>query len=307
MLKLKIISLLTIVVTIGFLSSSLLAIAPTKSEGATVNANSGDHTESMELQQLLAKSAAYCEKLEDAALHYFCIEEITEVFNKFPRYRTVSHLQPGKGNKGKLNRYLYDYQIYKKYDRVQEKRILKEKNGKWMRWNNAPLLTRFATNDHAFYAPAALLSKERQQFFEYRVMNRNTNSNEHTILIEAKPKPGAPGDYNYGKAWIDSTTGAVMRVEIDNKSIKDYKNMISFAKKHGAMASLKIIYEYDLPHQGLRYPAKTQYVESYSGGKSLGKKFKDARYIRSNTSFIYKNYLFFEGELSLNLKDNNPK
>jgi hypothetical protein len=300
MLNLKIISIIITVLLIFGVWMPLSAATPLGIAGMNPKASNASPSE--EVQNLLTKTAAYCAKLETTALHYFCIEEITEVYNKFPHYRGLVQSKVQSRNSGKLNRYVYDYQIDMKYKTLKEKRILKEKNGKTMRWDNAPLLTRFANAYHAFYGPAYLLSKERQPFFHYRILKRFKSEIGETMVIEALPKQKAPQEYNYGKAWVDASTGAVLRIEVDNKTMKGYKNMASFADKHGASPSLKVIHNYDVAHMGLHYPGKTQYVESYSGGADLQRKFKDARYIRSNTSFQYKNYLFFESEVTLNLE-----
>jgi hypothetical protein len=266
----------------------------------------GDEVPGGQLKQVLVKAANYCEKLKAEAFHYFCIEEIDEVYNKYPTYRRWQ--DKGKRHKAhrEEHRYVYEYQILKKDGTVQEKRVLVEKDGKKMRREKANLYTRFVYSYRSFYGPISLAGKKRQRYYRYNLVERIKRAGGDIFVVEAIPQKKSAKKQNYGKLWIHSLTGSVLRIEVDDKSIRGYEGMKTFARKYGATPSLKVTHYYDMLHRGLRYPSKTEFIESYSGGANLRRKFKDGRYIRSNTTFVYKNYHFFDVQVEYRLDKQAP-
>jgi hypothetical protein len=256
---------------------------------------------STELDSLLAKAAVYCDKLEKAAFHYFCNEDIREVYNKYPTYRDYRQKRNQNRFDQTVRRYLYDYQILKKDETVKERRVLTEKNGKKVHVENAPLYTKFAYSYRSFYGPVTLLARERQPFFKYKVVRGYKENGKDIVVLEAVPRKNAPRKYNFGKVWLDKVSGAVLRIEVDNKSIDGYDSLKRFARKYGASPTLVVRHNYDVEHLGLLYPGKTEFIESYTGGANLRRKFRDGRYVRSHTTFLYKNYLFFNVEVNMKI------
>jgi hypothetical protein len=81
------------------------------------------------LQDILARSARYCERLKGMALHFVCHEEITiDTFDYAQKSvwrvgRAAQEIDLRLRRKGQTD-YLYDYQLIRKGDLNREKRIL---------------------------------------------------------------------------------------------------------------------------------------------------------------------------------------
>ena len=92
---------------------------------------------SVNIDILLKRCAAYCERLQKAVLDYVCQEEITEELiyesrTRGFRARELVFLH-------QTNHYLYDYQLIRKGKDFIEKRVLREENGQRRRVENASL------------------------------------------------------------------------------------------------------------------------------------------------------------------------
>lgn len=119
---------------------------------------------------LMARIADYCGKLENAALHFFCREKIEEKLN---RSRQLIQMRVGNFDpfeegpqgawagsisaSGEKNSFTYDYQVIRKEERIQERRILLEENGRALHDEAGyPKTNRFYINK-AIYGPIGLL------------------------------------------------------------------------------------------------------------------------------------------------------
>lgn len=262
---------------------------------------STDNQKSM-LKEVLSKTANYCERLNSAAFHYFCNEEIEEVHNKYPEYRRWQDKGKRHAADRQFNHFIYEYQILKKDDTVQEKRVLIEENGEKKHLEKAKLATRFAYSYRSFYGPISLAGKKNQRHYRYTILEHIARPGGDILVIEAKPKHKSAKNRNHGKLWVHSKTGSVLRIEVDEKSIPGYSDMQTFARKYGATAELKVNHYYDMLRKGLRYPSKTEFIESYYGGANLQRKFENGRYVRSHTTFQYKNYSFFDVQVEYRLE-----
>lgn len=259
-------------------------------------------TDQANLTDVLVKAANYCEKLKSAAFHYFCNEEIDEIFNKYPTYRRWQDKGKRHASDREANRYVYEYQILKKDETVQEKRVLIEKNGEKKQVEKAKLATRFVYSYRSFYGPISLVGKKSQRLYHYEIIERISRPGGEILVIEAIPKKKAAKNRNHGKVWIHSKSGSVLRIEVDEKSIPGYASMLKIARRYGAKAELKVNHYYDMLYKGLRYPSKTEFIESYYGGANLQRKFLHGRYVRSRTTFQYKNYSFFDVQVEYRLE-----
>ena len=88
-----------------------------------------------QLQIILKETQKYCENVKNIALHYICKERITDKENMLSKRRggvsgVIREKKFFNVTSVKHNSYLYDYQLIRKDDVLQEQRVLLEENGK---------------------------------------------------------------------------------------------------------------------------------------------------------------------------------
>ena len=258
----------------------------------------GREDSKLELKGILKKAAAYCEKLKSGVFHYFCKEKIIEKYQSLPRLRW------GRGRiykkaywKGKLQ-LNYDYQIKKLSKSIKESRTLIKTDGKKVNVKDAKLRTRYFSNFSSF-GPISLLSKEQQQNFTYLIVDRVNIKGQKAVVLETKPITGSMPGRNYGKVWINKADGSVMRLQTTPDSIPGHKYLRNLALRKKAKLDLKIIHEYNILHQGLRYPSKTEFIETFIYVEHLL-----GKHTRTHTTFEYFDYRFFNVKTETTLKIN---
>jgi hypothetical protein len=179
-----------------------------------------------QLQALLAKAAEYCQRLESSAFDFVCREEISESINPaldvakkappanpgwteyFGPTITVSKLRKIK------HTFVYDYQCVRAGRAIREIRTQLEENGKRKVVPNAELRTSIVVFGTALLGPAGLFSERFQPDYDFTVSGQEKIGKTAVLVIEARPKPGAPPSRNlYGKAWINPATGDILKIE----------------------------------------------------------------------------------------------
>jgi len=247
------------------------------------------------LAEILKKCSEYCERLAQSSLFFVCEEKIEERiygywylgFSSSYRY---TRSDPQKVDK---NSYLYDYQLIKKGNQIEERRILLEENGKKKNDKNAELKTKRFFSRRPIFGPVGLLSKDSQEFYEYKILKEDTLEGRQVIILETKPKSKMENRPNYGKIWIDKEDSSILKIETEEESIVGYETLRKELEKQGLSPSLKATHYYYTKEKGLRFPSRTIFEESYSGAKLRGKIKK------SETTFVYDNYRFFTVEVEV--------
>ncbi len=246
--------------------------------------NSGD------LDKILAKSAEYCSKLAASALYFVCLEKITEetsVNNKEgqlsnpqePSYRDVTDPRrnqefrhegtPDRYRKGphktnlRKNVYVYDYQLIKKGDKIEESRTLLEENGTEKNEKNARLKTRKFYSYRSVFGPIGLLGKSQQSKFNYAIIEEERNNGRDVLVIEATPKTTSEENSNYGRIWVDKKNFQILRIDVAQESLVGYKD----PKVKGVNHIITVTHYYDVEKKGLMFPSKTVFEENYTPDK----------------------------------------
>jgi len=136
----------------------------------------------IELEKILKKSSDYCERLASSALFFVCIEKIEEEIFTLSTYgrrlRTLTE----------KNVYIYDYQLIKKGEKIEEKRILLEENGKKRNEENATLKTERFQSKKSVFGPVGLLIKDWQKKYNYQIVKEESVDRKEAIVIEVTPK-----------------------------------------------------------------------------------------------------------------------
>lgn len=226
------------------------------------------------LAAILKRSEEYCRRLDNAALDFVCLEEVTE------RTRFTSM---------EVDMYLYDYQFVRKNKEMKEKRNLLAVNGKKRRVQDQPLQTVVFRYENALFGPIGLLSKSWQAYHDYRLIGEDVIDKQKTVVIGATPKPDFATPHCFGSIWVREDDGAILKIVWDQRSIGNFQSVEEWAKLHEAEPRITSFLEYGLEKNGLRFPSRNYTENAYI--------LKDGRkYANAEINILYKDYKFFTVE-----------
>ena len=273
-----------------------------------------DKSQSPRLKTLLKKAGNYCKKLEDSAIYFFSKERIVEQVNTFDeymdassgRFRRKTYRDMGSGTRFKrrrtsvistTNRFLYELQLIKDKEKIEEQRILLKKNSKNKRIENAGLETKFKIHD-SFFGPSGLLNFYWQQFFDYKIIGKETLAGQITVILEALPMKKHDKNVLFGKVWLDEKDGSVVKIEWYPRSVprvgKRKNSKISPLPWN--QPTLHFISQYDVKNNGIRFPSLysvEEFIISNQSKKIVGVKmdidYFEHRFFRVNTDVSYDN------------------
>jgi hypothetical protein len=243
------------------------------------NSNS---TNQVKLETILKKCAEYCNKIENAALDFVCLERIREEIGINPEFDlgTVNSFAETKRNE-----YIYDYQLIKKGNDIKESRTLVKENGKKKNEKDAPLKTKRFFSLRPVFGPVGLLRKEFQGSYDYKLLKEDKIEGRKTYVIEANPKKRMEENPNYGKLWVDKENFTVLKIEIAQDSLVGYESHLEELKKKGVQPVFTTVHYYGIEKKRIRFPSKTDFLEVYS---YMGKRSQLSR-----TVVEYTDYKFF--------------
>lgn len=257
----------------------------------------------MKLEEILAKSAEYCDKLEKAAFFFVCQEKIKEVI-----YLNALNFIFGNSARPPLwilsspyseiekNELLYDYQLIKRGNEIKENRVLMEENGKKKNQKEAPLKTKRFYSFRAFLAPVGLLGRDGQNFFQYRFLGEDEVFSEKTYVLEAQPKVKTKDKPVFGKIWVAKEDFSVLKIEVDQESLAGFEEIEKKVKIQSIKPVFRDIHFFEVKKNNLRFPSKTIFEEKYRY-KSL-----TSEIIVSRTEVEYMAYKFFSVDVEIKYK-----
>jgi hypothetical protein len=239
--------------------------------------------ENLSLKDILLHLAQYCDKFGDSVLFFRCNEEIEEKIN------TPAQIEK--------NRFVYDYQLIRKERKIREQRILVEENGKKRNDQNAPLKVKRTPYHHLIAGPIGLFSSYWQRFFDYRIAGKDKIHGEEAVVIEVTPKLGLEFENLYGKAWVRKSDFSVLKIEYNQKSMKDYEELRAWAEKSNLVPDITIVTEFAFEKNGIRFPSRCSTSESY---RRIDR--PEFKYNKSKLTITYSNYQFFTVETEVVIK-----
>ncbi len=259
----------------------------------------------VDLQAMLKKAADYCQKLENSALYFVCREEIQETIDPtldINPSRTTGFdwawvprgdLIITRGIRKIKHTYIYDYQCIRAGRAIRETRTLLKEDGKAKHEPNATLKTSVVVFGTVLMGPVGLFGERFQPDYEYSVVGQDKIGKQPVVIIDAKPKLGAPRTGNlYGKAWIDPVTADILRIEWSETRVGHY----DIFEKRGALYKrtprLTIRSEFSTEKNGIRFPSHLVVEEAYLS--ESGRAFN-----RSKTDVTYKDFKFFTVEVEI--------
>ncbi len=253
-----------------------------------------------DMTDILQNCAEYCRKLANSALFFICREKIKEEIYEFRSGGTVV-VSGGKGEaitygtapsfrrRANRNSYVYDYQLVKKGETIEETRTLLEENGRKKDLENAPLKTQRFFSRRAIFGPVGFFGREWHDVYDYEFIKQVRVDGRETYVIKAKPKVPIEGKPNYGTLWVDKTDSSVIKMEVEDQSLAGFEKILEVAKSRGLKPILTTVHEYGILKNGLRFPSRTVFNEKYSGSRSRG-------FTESKTEIRYEKYRFFTVE-----------
>ncbi len=256
-----------------------------------------------EVASLLEKSAAYCRKLENAALNFVCYEYVSEqiflpksVVNESSS--DVTLFNPGtQGNarRPRAREWAYDYQLIRTGGQTREKRALLMEDGEKRREENVELRPTRFIHKNLVIGPIGLFGAAAQALHSYTFVKEGKVDDEPALVVEATPQKKTAASI-YGKAWLRKKDGAVLRIEWEPTSIDEYEKIVQFSVKIGYRPKLVFLSEYGFEKNGLRFPNSYEVIESYVGlATTWGNVF-------SKTTVTYKDYKFFQVETAVEIR-----
>lgn len=254
-----------------------------------------------DLAAILQKSSEYCRQLARSALYFICEEKIVETVSALrdAEVTVLGNFTEGDSpmytssmrRRAKKNSSLYDYQLIKKGDAVEEKRTLLEDNGKKPDPKNAqPKAHRFLSKK-AVFGPVGFLAEEWHEVYNYELLKRERVFGRTAFVIKATPKVPIEGKPNYGRLWVDAQDFSVLKIELEAESLAGFEKVQEEAKKQGLKPEFTVVHEFAVVKNGLRFPSRTLFEEKYhtlKGGHAGRGEIK--------AEITYGNYKFFTVE-----------
>ena len=220
------------------------------------------------LAEILEKSAVYCDRLKNSALHFVCREKIEEVFS---RGMADAVTRPGVSLMGRSrwgsqkNNFVYDYQLIKRGDEISENRTLLEENGKKKEEKQASLKTKKFFSHKPIFGPVGLLAWEWHATYDYEFVKEDMLDGVKAAVIEVRPKVLIEGKPNYGKIWVALKDGSVLRIDIEQESLVGFEEIQAQAEKNRLKPLITTSHFFGFEKNGLRFPSRTIFEESYVG------------------------------------------
>lgn len=273
-----------------------------------ISPQKADSAPQAQLSALLAKAAAYCQRLESSAFDFVCREEISETINpsldvdkkaplvdpgwKSPKPTTGAPF-PISNVKETKQRFVYDYQCVRAGRTIREIRTQLEENGKKRIVPNAVLKTSVVVFGTALLGPAGLFGERFQPDYDFTIAGEDKIGKRKVIVIDARPKPGAPPTRNlYGRAWIDPANGDILKIEWSESRVGRFDIFERRGQLYNRKPRLVISSEFSAEKNGIRFPSRLFVEEAYlnDAGRAA---------VRSKTEVVYKDFKFFTVEVEV--------
>jgi len=253
---------------------------------------------SLELKTILEETGKYCERIKNIALFFVCKEKIVNTYYKYKetRYWNLFFSIPGYREKHKTkNTFTYDYQLIKKGDELQEKRILIEEDGIKKHDENigVPPLKYFSR--YIVYGSVGFLSRYWQQHFQYDLLRKENLGGKDCFVIEAVPTELREENYNQGEIWVNSEDYSILKIRWSPVSIKNYEEIRSPSITDQFKKNVIWIVTYGVEKNKVRFPDKQVIKEMLINPK--GKKV-----LWDETIIDYIDYRFFVVETEVKFK-----
>lgn len=264
-------------------------------------------TDQAKLKTILKQTADYCERLKRIALDFICHENIQEENYSYKKTERINPADMGSATpfkkvdlklKGKrIHSWVYDYQMIKKGDTLEEKRILLKEKDKEKHVENAELKIKGFKAKFLVYGPVGFLSRYWQRHFNYEIIGQDEINGKKTIIITATPTEEREENYSFGKIWVDEQDFSILKIEWDPRYIPGFEEKVT-SGSGGIKRSLSWSVYYEVEKNRVRFPSRQIIEETF---------LTEAGKVRPGytVNFIYDNYRFFTVEVNVKYGGSN--
>jgi TonB family protein len=258
------------------------------------------------LPMILNKCAEYCRKLADAALDFVCIETIEEVQYKFMdeeamRKRNIYvHIVP-RGNPGltsrvflpfrdhqstERNRYVCDFQLIKKNETIEERRILLENNGRKFSDRSMLLEEKRFSIIRPLFAVIQIFAQNRQSFFTYTLLDEKNVDGVPAYIVEAIPKSGDDNGMKKARIWVDQKRFRIHKCEIEGIPFEGFERLLDEITQYNLSPIFVTTHSYRVEKNGILFPNHSLVRVDYPISKT-------GKLLKQKIEIAYDKYRFF--------------
>lgn len=261
--------------------------------------STGKCAEETDLNEILEKTSAYCERVKQAALYYVCQESISDKENILNRVTLSSGMvreaRAFSVRRTRTQSFVYDYQLVKKEEELKEQRILLEENGKKRHKENAQLKQIKYFSRYLVYGPVGFLSSSWQVHFTYAILGEESLGEEKALILRATPVGEREENNNIGKIWIGPDF-QILRIEWEPVSIQNYEDEAFDSRLGEFKKTVKWTVDYGIEKNGVRFPSRQVIQGIFIAVTPRGNEY---RTVKHETVFEYSGYKFFVVETEI--------
>ena len=291
---------------------------PEEAKPVFTQVNKVDNVTDKGLQALLDGAADYCDRLKQSAFHFYCQEKIVET--RLPLtdaemdVKAIDEEAMRKGvirtldemrNKAytKVSGYIFGYRLIKKGASIKEEGDFISSRDNVRVERNEVVKTNAFFSEKAIFAPITLLDRSRQGLYDFKLVGTDNRHGRKAAVIEAVPKNPVETATIYGRIWIDTEDFSVLRIDADPKSIRSYNLLKELASKMRTRLLLSLELDFNLLHEGIRFPTKVAMLEKYKGGRIISEYRGNQGWERTRAEFDYSDYQFFSVQTDVEIND----
>lgn len=274
----------------------------------------GSEPPSRELQKILDGCAEYCKRLAGAALDFICEETTKEInYDIYVRsppgssglsFKTqggsgneVITIVSGKGalasdpHRTKINRYVCDYQMVKKGNQIEERRVIIKENGRLAAEGKKMLDEKRFSILKPLFATTKVLDHSRQSLFNFRLLKDDKVQGKVTYVIEAIARPGGASGVQRARIWVDRTNFQILRSEIRGMPAEGYEFIFKDASQFKVNPRFTMTSTYKVEKNGLLFPDHVNVLVVYPWNFYI-----QSKKIKLESEIHYEKYKFFTVE-----------
>jgi TonB family protein len=267
------------------------------------------------LPKILNQCAEYCRKLADLALDFVCIETIEEVNYKFideetMRKRNIYVSIIPSGNPGltsrvflpfrdhrstERNRYVCDFQLIKKNETIEERRILLEDNGRKFPDRSRLLEEKRFSVIRPLFALINIFAQNRQSLFAYTLLDEKNVDGVLAYIVEAVPKSGNENGINKARIWVDQKSFRIHKCEIEGIPLEGFERLLDEITQFNLSPMFVTTHSYRVEKNGILFPSRSIVRVDYPVSTT-------GKLLKQKIEMNYDRYRFFSVETEARIK-----
>jgi hypothetical protein len=272
-----------------------------------------EQTGQQDLEKILAGSAEYCRKLADSALFFVCEETIKETHHHlkpphelsdmFFRHEEWIYEAPNGGgiilawrvqimdpNRTERKSYVCDYQLIKRGETIEQRRIILKENGRFLPDQTKLLEERRYAVLKPIIASLQVLARDRQPLFVFRLLDDDRIRGKNAFVVEAVPKFGNADGVLSAKFWLEKDNFRILKSEVVGVPIDGYEDVLKDCLFLNIEPEFVTTHEYRVEKNGVLFPESSKVRVEYRG-LTRGRPFS-----KLMTDLTYEKYKFFTVE-----------